>query len=134
MVDATKMSSIHLAVVICWARFYSIEMGWLLVPLGFALVSTVFFFGVILTDLIRRTSGSGPRAWSARSAQMRMSPMFALAVLPADYGLLMIVFAVLWLPTAFIVIYTSLLAINALILVASLLRWYRSLPGETADA
>lgn len=134
MVDATKMSSIHLAVVICWARFYEIDFGWLLVPLGFTLVSTVFFFGVISSDLIRRSSGAGPRAWSAKDQKVRSSPMFALAVLPADYGLLMLVFASLWSQSVFITLYTALFVVNALILVASLVRWYRSLAAEAADA
>lgn len=134
MVDATKMSSIHLAVVVCWARFYEIDLIWILIPLGFTLVSTVFFFGVILSDLIRRSSGAGPREWSAKAQQVRTSPLFALAVLPADYGLLMIVFLTLWLPVVFIALYTALLAVNALILVVSLVRWYRSLAGEVGDA
>lgn len=134
MVDATKMSGIHLTVLICWARFYDLSASWLLVPLGFTVVSTVFFFGVIMTDLLRRSSGAGPRAWSAREQQARSSPVYALAVLPADYGLLMIVFVVLWLHIAFVAVYTVLLAINALILVASLVRWYRSLPGGGPNA
>ncbi|GAB3598416.1 CDP-alcohol phosphatidyltransferase family protein [Microbacterium tumbae] len=134
MVDATKMSSIHLAVLVCWARFSEIDPGWLLVPIGFTLVSTVFFFGVILSDLIRRTSGTGPREWSARAQQVRTSPLFALAVLPADYGLLMLVLVTLWLPTVFLVLYTALLAVNLLILIASLVRWYRSLPAEASHA
>lgn len=129
MVDATKMSGIHLTVLISWARFYDDGRGWLLVPLGFALVSTVFFFGVIMTDLLRRSSAAGPREWSARERQARTSPLYALAVLPADYGLLMIVFATLWVHPVFTVLYTALFAINALILLASLVRWYRSLPG-----
>lgn len=134
MVDATKMASIHLAVLVCWSRFYSLDQAWLLIPLGFALVSTVFFFGVILTDLIRRTAGTGSSSWSERSQQVRTSPLFAIAVLPVDYGVLMLAFALLWLPTTFMIVYTLLLVANALILLASLVRWYRSLPGDGAHA
>lgn len=129
MVDAAKMSSIHLAILISWARFFDLGQGLLLVPIGFALVSTVFFFGVIMTDLLRRSSAAGPREWSARERQARKSPLYALAVLPADYGLLMVVLAMLWLHPVFVVLYTALFAVNALILAVSLVRWYRSLPG-----
>lgn len=134
MVDAVKMSSIHLAVLICWFRFFDLEDGWMLAPLAFALVSTVFFFGVIMTDLLRRASAAGPREWSGRSQKARMSPLYALAVLPADYGLLMVVFLLLWLHTAFLVVYVALLVVNALILIASWVRWYRSLPEGAANA
>jgi len=128
MVDAAKMSSIHLAVLICWARFYDVAPAWLLVPVGFSIVSMVFFFGVIMTDLLRRATTSTPRQWSEQSARMRMSPIYALAVLPADYGLLMIVLLLVWLPSVFVPVYTALAAVNAVILAASLARWYRSLP------
>lgn len=133
MVDAAKMSTIHVAVLLCWVRFYPLDGAWLLIPLGFGLVSTLFFFGVIMTDLLRRASGSGPRQWSAKSQQARMSPLYALAVLPADYGLLMLVLALLWTSQVFVVVYSALLAVNALILLASFVRWYRSLP-EGRDA
>lgn len=130
MVDAAKMSSIHIGVLICCARFYAVDLAWLLVPLGFTLVSTVFFFGVILTDLIRRTTGSGGTSWAGRANRVRTSPLFALAALPVDYGLLMLALALLWIPPVFVVVYTLLFVANGGILAASLLRWYRSLPAE----
>lgn len=129
MVDATKMSSIHLAVLVCWARFYSVDLAWLLVPLTFAIVAMVFFFGVILTDLLRRVSATDTPVRSARQQRARISPLYALAVLPADYGLLMIIFLTLWVQPLFVALYTALCAVNALILLASLVRWYRSLPA-----
>lgn len=54
-------------------------------------------------------------------------PIYALVVLPADNGLLILVFATLWVPWLFITLYSALLAVNALILLASLVRWHRSL-------
>lgn len=134
MVDGVKMSTIHVAVLICWARFYSLDSAWLLVPIGFGVVSTVFYFGVIMTDMLRRASGSGPREWSANSQKARMSPLYGLAVLPADYGALMLVMVTLWASQLFIVLYVALMVFNALILLASLVRWYRSLPAGSGDA
>lgn len=131
MVDATKMATIHIVVLICWWRFYEVDAGLLLVPLGFQIVASVFFFGVILTELIRRVgAGSAPS-----KGAFRTSPLYALIVLPADYGLLILVFATLWVPWLFIVLYTALFAVNALILLASVVRWHRSLrPSGSRDA
>ncbi|WP_312169007.1 CDP-alcohol phosphatidyltransferase family protein [Microbacterium sp.] len=123
MVDATKMATIHIAVLICWWRFYDVESPMLLIPLGFQVVGSVFFFGVILTELIRRVGSAG----TASKAAFRNSPIYALIVLPADYGLLILVFATLWVPWLFITLYSALLAVNALILIASVIRWHRSL-------
>ncbi|WP_260857359.1 CDP-alcohol phosphatidyltransferase family protein [Microbacterium sp. 1.5R] len=131
MVDATKTATIHLAVLICWWRFFDVEATWLLVPLGFQVVASVFFFGVILTDLIRRAGAGG----TTSKAAFRTSPLYALIVLPADYGLLIVVFATLWVPWLFVAVYTALFAVNALILLASAYRWHRSLrPVEAAHA
>ncbi|MFB4351387.1 CDP-alcohol phosphatidyltransferase family protein [Microbacterium sp. CR_7] len=131
MVDATKMATIHLAVLVCWWRFFDIDAALLLVPLGFQVVGSVFFFGVILTDLIRRTGAGG----TTSKAAFRTSPLYALLVLPADYGLLILVFATLWVPWLFVVLYTALFAVNALILLASVYRWHRSLrPTGAAHA
>lgn len=134
IVDATKMSTIHLAVLVCWARFYAVDAGWLLVPIAFAVVSMIFFFGVILTDLLRRIASAStpPSGEPAPVRKLRSSPLYSIAVLPADYGLLMLVFATLALPPVFVILYTALLAVNALILAASLVRWFRSLPAEAA--
>lgn len=132
VVDATKMSTIHLAVLVCWARFYDVAAGWLLVPIAFAVVSMIFFFGVILTDLLRRIASAStpPRDEPAPERKLRASPLYSVAVLPADYGLLMLVFVTVALPPVFMTLYTALLAVNALILAASLVRWFRSLPAE----
>ncbi|MDR6143973.1 phosphatidylglycerophosphate synthase [Microbacterium foliorum] len=131
MVDATKMATIHIAVLICWWRFYDVAPPMLLIPLGFQVVASVFFFGVILTELIRRVGSAG----TASTAGFRNSPIYALIVLPADYGLLILVFATLWVPWLFITLYSALLAVNALILLASVVRWHRSLgPIGARDA
>ncbi len=125
MVDSLKMATIHVAVLICWFRFYDQPDAWLLVPVAFSVVSSVFFFGVILTDLLRRLAGQGQPASAA--AAKPTSALYSLAVIPADYGLLAVVFVLLWWQQGFVVIYTALAAINALLLLASAVRWYRSI-------
>ncbi|MFV0373054.1 CDP-alcohol phosphatidyltransferase family protein [Microbacterium sp.] len=129
MADAIKMSSIHLAVLICWARFYEIDQGLLLIPLAYSVVSTAFFFGFIMTDLLRRASSTPTAERTAQSTRVRTSPLYSLAVAPTDYGLLMLVMLLLWLPAVFVPVYAVLLVLNALILLVALTRWYRSLPA-----
>ena len=54
--------------------------------------------------------------------------------MPADYGLLCIVFLTLWVPPVFVTIYTALAVINLLLLGASGIRWYRSVGRAEAEA
>ncbi|MGB6059094.1 MAG: CDP-alcohol phosphatidyltransferase family protein [Microthrixaceae bacterium] len=129
MADSLKMSSIHIAVLVSWFRFTDLSDGWLVVPVVFQVAASVFFFGVILTELLRRISSlqhpeKAPAAAAADS--VKTSAVYAIAVLPADYGLLCLVFLTLWVQPLFVAIYTTLAAINTLLLVASLFRWFRS--------
>ncbi|WP_040168201.1 CDP-alcohol phosphatidyltransferase family protein [Microbacterium gorillae] len=124
--DAAKAVGVHIAVLLNWYRFTDLADVWLLVPLGFTAVASVFFFGVVGADLLRRihrlsTPGAPPAPTGGRT-----SALYSLAVVPADYGLLCIVFLTLWLTPVFVFLYTALAAINALLLLASGVRWYRS--------
>ncbi|MDT0156336.1 CDP-alcohol phosphatidyltransferase family protein [Microbacterium sp. ARD32] len=124
MFDALKIATIHLAVLVCWWRFYELDTAMLLFPIAFQVVANVMFFGFVLTDLIRRSS---PSPEPASSPQYRLSPLYSLAVLPSDYGLLLLVFILLWLRPAFVIVYGLLTVANALLLGAAAFRWYRSL-------
>lgn len=133
--DSLKLASIHLAVLVCWFRFFDLGEAWLLVPLGFAVVANTFFFGIMATDFLRRIhrleSPSGavepPReAW-------RSGSLYSLAVIPNDYGFLCLAFALLWWQPGFVAVYTALAAINAVLLVLAASRWHRSLAGLRSD-
>ena len=124
-VDALKSSSIHAAVLISWYRHFDLDPLMLLIPLGYQAVTAVFFFAMILTDLLRRLNrggqaiiirGTGPTSF-----------LYSLAVIPADYGLLCLLFLTLFWQPGFVVLYTLLFAANALILAASLVRWFREM-------
>ena len=54
MIDSVKVAAIHVAVLISLYRNFDLHDAWLLVPLGFTVVSTVHFFGMILVDLMTR--------------------------------------------------------------------------------
>lgn len=133
--DSIKLATIHLAVLVCWFRFYDVPDLWLLVPLAFAACANVFFFGIIAADFLRRIHRlehpQGP-AEAPREA-WRSGGLYSLAVIPTDYGFLCLVFALLWWQPVFIAIYTALAAINALMLLLAALRWYRSIRGLAAD-
>ncbi|WP_150307658.1 CDP-alcohol phosphatidyltransferase family protein [Planctomonas psychrotolerans] len=124
IVDAIKSSALHAAVLIGWFRFLDLDPVWLLVPLGYTIVSAVFFFGMILTDQLRRLN----RGSSAMILKHdgRTSLAYSLAVIPADYGLLCLVFLFAWISPFFVGLYTALFVANALILAASLVRWFRA--------
>ncbi len=79
--DALKTVALHLAVLVCWFRYYDVDAGWLVVPLAFCVVSSTFFFGIVAVDLVRRAKGSpggaahgtGAGSASTRSTRSRCS-------------------------------------------------------------
>ena len=122
-IDCVKTLTLHLAVVISWYRFPVFEADWLLlVPLGFAVVAAVSFFGLILMPTLRPKGGSSTLR---RTDQEPVWRRFAL--LPMDYGTLCLVFALLNGRSPFVWIYTALFAANGLALLAALRNWWREL-------
>jgi phosphatidylglycerophosphate synthase len=119
VVDSGRHLLFHLAVLIGLYRFTGVDDAVLLIPLGFAVVSTVRFFAQILAEqLARRDPVAGPDA----------VPRFGTLIqAPADTGILN--FAVLlWPWTApFLWVYAILGVLNAILLAATLLRRYREL-------
>lgn len=125
VVDAIKSSALHGAVLISWFRFFDLPDLWLLVPLGYQVVTAVFFFAMILTDQLRRLHRGTSAIIQKKNGSN--SPLYALAVIPADYGFLCIVFLLLWWQPVFVAVYALLFLANAMILVASLWRWFREM-------
>lgn len=124
VVDAAKIVSIHAAVLIVAFRFFPIGGGWLLVPLGFQVVSIVTFFGGELERHLR------PGASTA--ADGAPSTLRAIALLPADYGILAVSFVFLGWPWLFIIVYGLLFLTNAVIMTLLLSKWFRSLTASSA--
>lgn len=122
VVDAARMPAIHLAVAIALFRFAEqLDPGLLLIPLGFLLVSTVRFFALILAEQMKRAA--------ATTTVTRGSLGRSLVALPGDFGLLCLLFFAWHALTLFLVLYTVLLLLNAVLLVLSLIRRYRELRG-----
>lgn len=127
MIDAAKVSLLHVAVAVAVHRWFGVADAWALVPLGFTVVAAVFFFGMILNDQLRRQRGAG-----ARTAKPPTSPLRSLAAAPTDYGVLCLVFLLLGAPAAFLAGYTVLFAGTALYLSAALVVWFREMQALDA--
>lgn len=129
VVDAMKVVTLPLALLVGWYRFEVVPEGWLLVPLGHAAVSSVLFFAMILTAELRRRAGTESVASDAAG---RPSWIRSVLVVPTDYGVLCLAFVLLGLPSLFLPLYTSLVAATALFLVAAAIKWFGEVRGLTA--
>ena len=119
--DATKISVLHIVVLISFYRFTDASDLQLLSALGYQVVASVLFFGMILIDqLRRRTYGS-----AASPARTRRELLQTAVAIPTDYGLLCLSFVLLGWPDQFKVVYIVLFVLNAIILMATLLKWWR---------
>jgi phosphatidylglycerophosphate synthase len=122
MVDATKTSSLHLAVLVSAYRFGVVPRGpLLLVPLGFCVVAAVLFFATMLNEALRERHGVATRA--SRTAG-RPSVLRSLLVVPTDYGLMCWVPVLLGVPVAFFAAYSLLFAGTAGYLVLACGKWF----------
>jgi phosphatidylglycerophosphate synthase len=123
MFDAGKAVGLHMAVLVGWFRFLPDRSpGWLLVPIGFAVVSVVLFFGQLLNEQLMRVHRL--RHQLPTPPKQAMSPLRSVGKLPSDYGLLCVTFVLLGLPTAFLTVYTLLGVATAGLLALSLVKWF----------
>ena len=124
VVDACKAPAVRLAVLLNWYRFEDVPTAQLVLPLAFQGVASVTFFVIILNDLLRRLNtpaeGTTPRARTS-------SVVYSLAVAPADYGLLCLVFFLGAWHTGFAVAYGVLFTGTVALLVLGLPTWFRQI-------
>lgn len=125
MVDAAKIVSLHLAVLISAYRFFPLPQVALLVPIGFTVVAVVMFFGILLNDQLRRQQE--PRAGRPVAAANTTSPIRSLLVIPTDYGLLCVVFVLLGWPRVFFWVYAFLFVANAGFMSLAAVKWFRDM-------
>lgn len=122
VVDAGKMVAVHAAVLVMMYRYVDVSAWVFFLPLGFQLVSVVTFSGGVLVELLKRASPGVPPA-----PRRDPSPIRALGLLPADYGILAVSFVLLGWPAVFLGVYAGLLACNLIIMVMLLVKWFREL-------
>ncbi|WP_051515581.1 CDP-alcohol phosphatidyltransferase family protein [Candidatus Blastococcus massiliensis] len=125
MVDSVKIATLHLAVLIGWYRFDTVDGdALLLLPLGFAVVAVVHFFATLLNEALRAQHGSRTRA--ERSTE-RPSVVRSLMVAPTDYGVLCLLFVLLGAPSLFVAGYAVLFGATAVYLTLASVKWYREM-------
>lgn len=122
VVDAAKIALIHTAVLLSWYRFGALDERWLLVPLAFLVAQTVVFFAMVLTDLLRRQLRGKQDHFAV--GEGTSSTLYSLAVVPTDYGLLCLLFALLGWRWAFVLGYTVLAAAMVGFTLLALPKWY----------
>ena len=124
MVDSTKASSLHLAVLISFYRFTDLPRQALLVPILFAIVAAVMFFGMTLNDQLRRQhlAQGGQPIGPTRTSSVR-----SLLVLPTDYGLHCCIFIVFGAPTLFFWVYAVVFLGNIGFMLLASVKWFRDM-------
>ena len=130
VIDAAKLASIHLAVLItCYRHFDLPSPALLLVPIGFSVVQSVHFFGMIATELILRERQARLAPTEAFTPPARVgsrhSVIVTIARLPVDYGLLCLTFALLGAHIVFFGVYSLMALASAGLLLLALVRWFR---------
>jgi phosphatidylglycerophosphate synthase len=129
MVDAAKIASLHLALLIGLYRFEPLgRTAWLLVPLGFSVVAVVLFFATLLNEALRAQHGAVTRALPSGP---RPGVLRSLLAAPTDYGVLCLVFLLLGAPGLFAAVYTALFAATAIYLLLATGKWYQEMRGLT---
>jgi phosphatidylglycerophosphate synthase len=125
MVDALKIASLHLALLIGLYRFEAVERGpWLLLPLGFSVASVVLFFATLLNDALRAQHGGRTRAVPT---SVRPSVARSLLIAPLDYGVLCLAFALLGGPILFLSVYAVLFLSTAAYLGMASVKWFHEM-------
>lgn len=134
IIDAVKVSSLHLALLVGLYRADVVPDTWLLVPLAYSAVWSVLFFAMILNDQLRRQAGVTMRATAGGD---RPSVLRSLVVAPTDYGVLCLSFLLYGWTTGFAVVYALLALATAGFLVLALRSWFaemRTLRRPAGDA
>lgn len=127
VIDSGKIATLHLAVLIMAYRHFPVGDWWLFIPLAFAAAYVVHFFGMLLSDLLARTSSSYNPAGTPRTS----SRIVSILKLPTDYGILCIVFALLGAPRLFMIVYTAMAVVMVVYTALVLPRWYRRIAPLT---
>ena len=123
MIDAAKVATLHAAVVWSALKHADPARGYAAVALLYGIVATVLFFGMILTDQLRRAAGVPKEAAASGSADL----VRALLVLPTDYGVLCLLFLLFGLTGVFFPAYALLCLLNLLLLAVAARRWVAQL-------
>lgn len=130
VVDAAKIATLHLAVAVgAWRA--GVDGPWLLVPLAFSAAASTWFFTIILNDHLRRLAGGTDGQAVVTGAGRSPSLLRSAAALPADYGVLCVLFLALGRPEVFRPLYTLLALGFGAVALASMVVWRRQMMNLT---
>ncbi len=133
-VDCVKTSSLHVAVAVSWFRFPPVAArAALLVPLVFAVVAAVTYFGLILMPFLRQKAAI-PAAERSAAPPSPEGPWRKWLILPTDYGFLCWTFVLMGAAHVFFGVYLALAVLCTLMLAAALSKWWRELGAIDAQA
>lgn len=121
-IDAIKIVSLPIGTAIALYRFTEVPDLYLLVPLGFAVVATATFFGMILNDLLKSSKGIVSSAQRGGSSVLR-----SLLVLPVDYGIVCLVYVLWGWTSVFVIVYALFFAAAAGFCLLAAIRWFREM-------
>lgn len=121
IVDAMKVVTLPLALLVGLYRFEAVESTWLLIPLINAITSSVMFFAMILTEQLRRAHGVTSKA----ATDGRMPWLRSVLALPTDYGVLCLSFILYGATTVFVGIYGLITLATVFFLILALPKWFR---------
>ncbi len=121
-VDAIKISSLHLAVLIGLSRVDGLDQRWLLVPIAFTIIANTTFFAMILNDLLK-----GKRGVASAHNEGGASALRSIMLLPTDFGVLLIAFVLWGFTPVFLVVYSLLALAAAAFLVMAAIKWFRDM-------
>lgn len=125
MADAVKISALPLSMVVGFYRFDVVPHWWLLVPLSGAIVGAALFFGMILTEQLRKQAGESLP--SATSPEGGIAWVRSFLVVPMDYGVLCLSFFFLGQMMVFTMIYALITAATAGFFLLAAIKWFREL-------
>ncbi len=126
IVDATKIGVLHSAVLVSFYRFSGERSLVLVVPLAFMVASFVFFFGMILTDQLRRSAAADVGLKYSKPSGPG-GGFQTLVAIPTDYGLVCLSFVLLAAHGVFVVVYALLALAQVVITAGVLVRWWLEL-------
>lgn len=128
IVDAIKVVTLPLALLVALFRFELVDSIWLLVPVINAVTSSVMFFAMILTEQLRRAHA----VTSTAATGGRIPWLRSVMAVPTDYGVLCLTFALYGATTIFLTIYGVMTLATVLFLVLALPKWFRDVRALAA--
>ena len=121
LVDSGKVVLLPLALMVGLYRAEAVDDVWLFVPLANAVVGSVMFFAMMLTEQLRRAHGVQSRAQTGG----RFSWLRSVLVLPTDYGVLCLAFVLYGWTHVFMVVFTLITLGSLVFLALALPKWFR---------